>query len=114
MALFGGSRPKGITKEELRFVHGELKSSSFGHGAVALNDRQIDEITRRLELCLDPDTPDERKYNWGQVDQGEVNQIEAQLEHDSSVHLSDAQKAHVKQVLQKYVDIDKHGGMFSL
>ncbi len=114
MSLFGASRPKGITKEELVYVRGELKNSAFGHGAEALNDRQVEELVRRLELCLDPDTVDERKYGWGQVSQEEAGQIENQIAHDDSLHLSETQKKHVAQVLQKYIDIDKHGGVFSL
>ena len=114
MSLFGANIPKGITKEELRYVRGELINAPFGHNAEVLNTHQADELIRRLELCLDPDTAEERRNNWGQVDQSEVNQIEGQVAHDNSLHLSTTQQAHVKVVLQKYVDIDKHGGMFSL
>lgn len=114
MSLFGDNRPKGITREELTYVRGELENATFGHEAEKLNSRQVEELIRRLELCLDPDTVAEKKYNWGQADQDEVNQIEGQAAHDSSLNLSSTQLAHVKQVLQKYVDIDKHGGMFSL
>jgi hypothetical protein len=114
MSLFGANRPKGITKAELNYVRGELKNAPFGHSAEILNSRQVDEITRRLELCLDSDSATEHMNKWQQVNQAEVTQIEAQLAHDTAIHLSEAQKTHVKQVLQKYVDIDKYGGMFSL
>ncbi len=114
MSLFGASKPKGITKEELVYVRGELKSAQFGHSADALNDRQVEELIRRLELCLDPDTVDERKHDWGQVSASEAKQIETQLADDNSLHLSETQKKRVAGVLQKYINIDKHGGMFSL
>lgn len=114
MSLFGASRPKGITKEELRFVKAELGSAPFGHGSEALSRRQVDDIAERLELCLDPDTQAERTHNWGQVDQNEVTKIEEQAAHDKDLHLTTTQQDHVKRVLQKYIDIDKHGGLFSL
>ena len=114
MSLFGSPKPKGITKEELRFVRGELHNAPFGHSAEALNDRQVEEIMHRLELCLDADSARDRAQHWGQVDASEVSTIEGQAAHDSALHLSPAQQGHLKQVLEKYIDINKHGGAFSL
>ncbi len=114
MSLFGPARPRGITKEELRFVEGELKNASFSEGSKKLNDRQAEEIIHRLELCLDADNAIEHRNNWSQAGQDEVNAITAQAASDRNLHLTPAQQGHVKQVLQKYIDINKHGGMFSL
>jgi hypothetical protein len=114
MSLFGSAKPKGITKEELHFVQGELKASSFGHGAEALNERQVTEIMHRLELCLDADSAKERANNWGQVGADEVATIEHQVADDHALHLSPVQQERLKTVLQKYIDINKHGGAFSL
>jgi hypothetical protein len=114
MSLFGPSKPKGITKAELHFVEGELKAASFGHGAEALTERQVDEIMHRLELCMDADSGADRAHHWEQVNQDEVTTIENQVSHDSALHLSPVQQTRLKTVLQKYIDIDKHGSAFSL
>ena len=114
MSLFGPSKPKGITPEEFKYVRGELGNAPMGHGAEKLLPRQIEEIMNRFQLLLDPNTADEIKHHWNELDQADVNQLEAQLDHDTALHLTPPQIAHAKQVLQKYVDIDKHGGLFSL
>ena len=114
MSVFGPNKPKGITPEEFKYIHSELMNAPFGHGDEKLLPRQIDELMNRLQLLLDPNTPEEMKYHWNEVDQADVNQLEAQIDKDTALHLTDKQKEHVKTVLQKYVDIDKHGGIFSL
>jgi hypothetical protein len=114
MSLFGADRPKGITQEEFRYIKGELMNAPMGHSDAKLLDRQIEEIMNRLTLLLDPRTTLEQKNNWKQVDQNEVSELEGEFDHDTALHLTAPQTAHVKEVLQKYVDIDKHGGMFSL
>jgi hypothetical protein len=114
MSLFGTARPKGITKEELRFVEGELKNTPFGEGAKELTDRQAEEIIHRLELCLDADSALDHRNNWSQAGQDEVNAITAQAASDRNLHLTPTQQEHVKKILQKYIDINKHGGMFSI
>jgi hypothetical protein len=114
MSLFGPNKPKGITPEEFIYVKGELMNAPMGHSEEKLLPRQIEELMNRLQLLLAPNTPEEMRYHWNEVDQADVNQLEGQLDHDTTLHLTESQKAHVKQVLQKYVDIDKHGGLFSL
>ena len=113
MSVFGSNIPKGITKAEMIYVRGELKSAPFG-SAAKLNDHQVDEIMERLTLCLDPDSVAERQQHMGQVDQTEADEIETQAAQDRSLNLSSAQQAHLKAVLQKYVDINKHGGLFGI
>lgn len=112
MSLFGPSRPKGITEEEFRYIKGELAHAPLGHSGEALHDHQIEEILARLKLLLNPDTAIEIKNNWRQVDQNEVAELESQFSSDKSLHITPEQKAHIAQVLQKYIDIDKHPSLF--
>jgi hypothetical protein len=112
MSLFGPSRPKGITEEELYFVRGELQQAAFGHGAEALTDHQINEIVDRLKLCLDPDTSAAIAHKWKQADANEVVAVEDQLTKDTGLHLTPLQRDHVHRVLTKYLDINKVRSIF--
>lgn len=112
MSLFGPSRPKGITEEELYFVRGELRQAAFGHGAEILTEHQVSEIVDRLKLCMDPDTSREMEHKWKQADQGEVVAIEEQLSKDTSLRLTPIQRDHVHRVLAKYLDINKVRSIF--
>ena len=108
MSLFGPSRPKGITKEELTFIRGELASASFGHGAEKLTSTQVNEIMEDLGLAMDPDTAIEISHKWEQVSTQEAEQIEANAANNKGVRYSKAQLDHIKRVFDKYLSIDKH------
>lgn len=108
MSLFGPSRPKGITKEELIFIRGELGNASFGHGAEKLSKVQIDEIMEDLNLAMDPDTAVEIAHKWEQVSAEEAKQIEDNAANSRGIKYSKAQLDHIKQVFDKYLAIDKH------
>lgn len=112
MSLFGPVRGKGITKEELLFVRGELMSSSFGHGAEKLTNTQVDELMEQLSMAMDPDTAIDMSHGWSQVNAQEATEIEANAANSRGVKYSPAQLAHIKQVFDKYLSIDKHKSIF--
>ena len=80
MSLFGPIRPNGITKEELRFIRGELLQAPFGNNTNKLTTLQVDEIMEDLDDAMDPDTPNDMKYGWAQASAEEV----ADIEHDAA------------------------------
>ena len=108
MSLFGPSRPKGITKEELTFIRGELGSAPFGHGAEKLTSTQVNEIMEDLNLSMDPDTAQDITHKWEQVSAQEAEQIEANAANNKGVKYSQAQLDHIKHIFDKYLSIDKH------
>lgn len=112
MGLFGDTRPKGITKDELTFVRNELLASSFGHSAEKLSQRQVDEIMEELMIDLDADTHLELKHGWGQVSPQEVAQIEENARNGDGVTFTEPQIAHIHRVLEKYISIDRHKSLF--
>lgn len=114
MSLFGPSRPAGITKEELTFIRGELLSAPFGHGDEKLNERQADEIIEDLTMSMDPDTAQDMKYDWAQVNTAEAAEIEREAANGRGTKFTAAQIAHIHTVLQKYLQIDKHKSSFSI
>lgn len=109
MSLFGPQRPKGITKDELYYIRGELGAS---HGASKLTDRQIDEVIERLELALDSDSALEHRNKWKQAGADEVAAIESQTKDRDGTPFSPAQQERVHAVLQKYLDINKVRSLF--
>ncbi len=114
MALFGPDRPKGITKEELRFVRGELLQAPFGNMTDRLTERQADEIVEDLEQALDPDTPTDMKYGWAQANAQEVAAIEHDAANNKGMKYNPAQLKHIDQVLKKYLDINKVKSAYSI
>ncbi|KKU79673.1 MAG: hypothetical protein UY04_C0004G0002 [Parcubacteria group bacterium GW2011_GWA2_47_7] len=112
MSLFGPSRTKGITKDELMFVRGELMSASFGHGAEKLSSYQVNELMEQLNIALDADSSGDIAHGWGQVNASEAAQIEANAANGRGIKYSAAQLEHIKRVFAKYIDIDKHKSLF--
>ena len=108
MSLFGAPKPGGITKEELTFVRGELLSAPFGHSAEKLTETQVSEIIEDLTMAMDPDTAQDLKYGWAQVDAAEAAEIEAAAANSKGLKYSPAQVAHIHTVLAKYLAINKH------
>lgn len=108
MSLFGPAKPGGITKEELSFVRGELQSATFGHSAEKLSETQVSEIIEDLTMAMDPDTAQDLKYGWAQVDAAEAAEIEADAANGKGLKYSAAQVAHIHTVLAKYLAINKH------
>lgn len=108
MSLFGPSRPKGITKEELAFIRGELGSAPFGHGAEKLTSTQVEEIMKDLSFAMDPDTAQDMTHKWEQVNAQEAEAIEASVASGKGIKYSKAQLDHIKRVFDKYLSIDKH------
>lgn len=113
MDLIKPPPPKGIYEKELHYVEGELKASSFG-SADNLTSRQVDEVMDKLRMSMDPDTAQDLRYGFKYVSAAEVTQLIGQIEHDADLKFTPKQLAHVKKVLQKYLDIDRHPSMFSL
>ncbi|HSE35377.1 MAG TPA: hypothetical protein VLB83_04615 [Candidatus Paceibacterota bacterium] len=113
MDLIKPPPPKGIYEKELHYVEGELKASSFG-SADNLTSRQVDEVMDKLRMSMDPDTAQDMRYGFKYVSAAEVTQLISQIEHDADLKFTPKQMAHVKKVLQKYLDIDRHPSMFSL
>lgn len=87
-------------------------SAPFGRANEKLNQRQIDEIMEDLEMNMDPDTPMDIKYGWNQVSAAEVAEIEAAAENGKGMKYTQAQVEHIKQVLHKYLDINRHKSLF--
>lgn len=114
MSLFGPNRPKGITKEELRFVRGELQQSPFGNSSEKLTSRQVDEVMEDLEHAMDPDTAIDMKYGWAQANAQEVAEIERDAANNKGLVYSPSQIKHIHTVLAKYLDINKVKSSFSL
>ena len=55
MPLFGTPpKPKGITKEELSFIRGELMAAPFGHAEQKLNQRQVGHLARGAQQTAEP------------------------------------------------------------
>ena len=113
MALFTPPPPKGIYEPELHFIQGELGTSSFGDSAHHLDSRQIQEVMDNLRLALHPNTSADMEYKHSYVSAQSVDTIIAQLPH-CGIPFSPQQIDHVHAVLSKYVNIEKHPGMFSL
>lgn len=105
MSLFGQSRPKGITQEELIFIKGELRN-----GDHKLTETQTDEILSRISGYMDSDNM--QHPEWKQMNEGEVAQFDQQLNTDQLLHLTSEQKTKAEAILKKYIDIDKHRSIF--
>jgi hypothetical protein len=112
MSLFGPNRPKGITEEELYFVHGELRQATIGHGAEALSEHQVKEIIDRLKLCMDADTGVAIARHWKQAGGEEISAVENQLAKNTGLHITPLQRERVHKVLAKYLDINKVRSIF--
>ena len=112
MSLFGPNRPKGITKEELIFVRGELANAPFGHAAEKLTSTQLDEIMSELSMGMDADSAADLHNHWSQVGEQEAKQIEVNAAANRGIKFSPAQLAHIKAVFDKYLLIDKHKSIF--
>jgi hypothetical protein len=104
MSLFGPNRPKGITKEELYFIRGELRA---GSGSEKLTERQTEYILELLGMALDSDSTEDIKYHWEQVSQDEEKRIEIEIADNKTMTFSASQRARVHKVLQKYIDINR-------
>ena len=109
MSLFGPNRPKGITKEELHFIQGELK---VGHSAERLTDYQVDDIMEKLTIALDPDSGIGMKKKWSQIDATEVAEIEELAGNAKGIKYSPAQQERIHEVLKKYLDINRVRSFF--
>ena len=110
MGLFGPSRPKGITKDELYFVRGELMAKS-GVG-IHLTKLQAEDIVEKLSVAMDPDSYAGRQHHWEQADAEEVEKVEELAENNRGMHFSDGQQERIHAVLQKYLDINKVRSFF--
>lgn len=105
MSLFGQSRPKGITAEELVFIKGELRN-----GDHKLTETQTEQLLARLGGYMDSDNM--QHPEWQQMSESEVAQFDQQLNGDALLHLTPEQKAKAESLLKKYIDIDKHHSIF--
>jgi hypothetical protein len=112
MGLFDPPRPKGITKDELKFVRSELLNAPFGHGAEALSERQVDEIIEDLQLAMDPDSPVAVRKNWEQAGPEEVEEIEEKAANGKGMKFTEKQLGHIHKVLGKYVEINRLKSIF--
>lgn len=109
MSLFGPSRPKGITREELYFVRGEL---TRGIGSEKLSDRQAEYVIELLEMALDPDTAAEARHRWEQINAAEVAAVEERIGDNDALRFSRAQRERVHSVLTKYLNMNKTKSFF--
>ncbi len=109
MSLFGPSRSKGITKEELYFVRGELIA---GHNAEKLSTRQVDYVMELLEMAMDADSAVEIRNHWEQVSPEEAKSVETKIADKDALNFSTAQITRVHIVLSKYLDINKVKSLF--
>ena len=105
MSLFGSSKPKGVTQEELIFIKGELRN-----GDHKLTEIQADQLLARLSRSMDTDSM--QLPEWKQMNEGEVTQFDHDLDADKLLHLTPEQKAKTESLLKKYIDIDKHRSIF--
>ena len=113
MAIFTPPPPKGIYEPEFHFILGELGSSSFGDTTTHLTSRHVAEVMDNLKLALHPNTAQDMQYKHSYVSQQSVDAIVSQLPH-CGVPFSQGQIEHVHTVLNKYVNIEKHPGLFSI
>ena len=114
MSLFGPVRPNGITKEELRFIQGELSQSTFGNSAERLTSAQVEEIMDDLNDAMDPDTANDMRYGWAQVSPQEAADIERDAANSKHLKYSSVQLKHIHDVLGKYLTINKVKSAYSL
>ena len=63
---------------------------------------------------MDADTAQDIKYGWAQVNAEEAAEIEKEAANGKGTKYTSAQIAHIHEVLQKYLKIDKHKSSFSL
>lgn len=105
MSLFGKSKPKGITQEELIFIKGELRN-----GDHKLTETQTNQLLARLGGYMDSENM--QHSEWQQMSESEVAQFDQQLEADQLLHLTPDQKAKVEALFKKYINIDKHRSIF--
>ena len=105
MSLFGQSKPKGITQEELIFIKGELRN-----GDHKLTETQTNQLLARVAGHMDSDNM--QHPEWKQLTENEVTQFDQGLEADKILHLSPEQKEKAGAIFKKYVDIDKHHSIF--
>ncbi len=89
-------------------------SSSFGNSEERLTERQVDEIIEDLSMNMDSDTALDMKYGWAQVNSAEAEEIEKDAANGKGLKYTSAQVAHIKRVLDKYLEIDKHKSSFSI
>jgi len=105
MGIFASDIPKGITKNELVLVRGELMKDRFGEIGQKLTEDQVDAVMDMLEVAAgNADSFAEREHNLAQVDEGEVRTIENRIKGKHGISFTPAQQAHVHAVLKKYVD----------
>lgn len=109
MSLFGPTRPKGITKEELYFVRGEL---TRGTGPEKLSDRQAEYVMELLEMALDADTAIEARNRWEQVNASEAAAVEEKIGDNDALTFTSKQRERVHSVLAKYLNINKVKSFF--
>ena len=105
MSLFGPSRPAGITEAEEVFVRGELMNAPLGHSAEKLSPMEVEEIMGDLRAASGAHTALEMKYGWKQVDASQAQSIEEYAA--KSKRYTPAQLAHIHQVFNKYLTINK-------
>lgn len=114
MSLFGPIRPNGITKEELRFIRGELSQAPFGNAAERLTTLEVDEIMEDLDDAMDPDTPNDMKYGWAQASAAEVADIESDAANNKRFKYSATKLKHIHAVLGKYLTLNKVKSSYSI
>lgn len=105
MSLFGQSKPKGITQEELIFIKGELRN-----GEHKLTETQTNQLLARVSGYMDADNM--QHPEWQQMSESEAVQFDQQLDADQLLHLTTEQKTKVETLLKKYINIDKHRSIF--
>lgn len=105
MSLFGQSKPKGITQEELIFIKGELRS-----GDHKLTETQTNQLLARVAGYMDSDNM--QHPEWQQMTESEAVQFDQRLDADQTLHLTPEQKEKAEALFKKYIDIDKHRSIF--
>lgn len=109
MSLFGPVRPKGITKDEMYYIRGELAQ---GSGADRLTSVEVSEIMEDLEDAMDPDTPNDMRYGWAQASPEEVADIEKDAANNKRFKYSAAKLKRIHDVLGKYLTINRSKSTF--
>lgn len=106
MTLFGPGIPKGITEKELLYIRGDLKAGPLD---THFTDKELDDVMDLLAMAMDSDSYADRVNHVKQADASEAATIEARMKNE----LTPAKQVHLKQVLDKYISINKVGGLFN-
>ena len=105
MSLFGPSMPKGISKNEIPLLRGQLLS---GHGGESISRVTVERIMELVDMAMDSDTHAERVNHRESVSAEEATRIEEHLANN----LSGTQKAFVHKVFAEFIAQNKTRSIF--